>query len=248
MGQDSQPCSDAEGALVDFDIADAVAGHGAWRTLYAPPSARVPLAFTRRQRLVKRCIDVAGAALGLVVAAPMMALLAVLVKLDSPGPALFPQVRLGEGGRTFMMFKLRTMRIGADDEKAGMAHLNTSDDSRLFKISDDPRVTRLGRWIRRWSVDEIPQLYNVLVGDMSLIGPRPFFESDLSRYEAHHFARLGVKPGLTGLWQVSGRSDILDFEEVVRLDQHYIDHWSLVADLAILGRTLPAVAKRRGAY
>ena len=120
--------------------------------------------------------------------------------------------------------------------------------ARLFKIPDDPRVTRFGRVVRRWSIDELPQLVNVLTGDMSLVGPRPFFESDLDDYEAHHFRRLAVKPGLTGLWQVSGRSDIVDFEEVVRLDRYYIEHWSFLFDLEIIIRTVPAVMRRRGAY
>lgn len=146
------------------------------------------------------------------------------------------------------MYKLRTMRDGADDEKPAMAHLNASEDSRLFKIRSDPRVTRVGRFMRRWSLDELPQLGNVLAGDMSLVGPRPFFEEDLSNYETRHFRRLEVRPGLTGLWQVSGRSDIMDFEEVVALDQQYIDTWSLALDLHILARTLPAVVRRRGAY
>jgi lipopolysaccharide/colanic/teichoic acid biosynthesis glycosyltransferase len=178
----------------------------------------------------------------------MMVLLAILVKLDSRGPALFAQLRVGQGGRTFRMLKLRTMRDGAEHERDAMADLNQHDDPRLFKIPSDPRVTRLGRVIRRWSLDELPQLYNILAGDMSLVGPRPFFESDLADYEAHHFRRLAVKPGLTGLWQVSGRSDIVDFEEVVRLDRHYIEQWSLALDLEILVRTVPAVVSRRGAY
>jgi len=146
------------------------------------------------------------------------------------------------------MLKFRTMRDGADSEQAGVASLNRSEDSRLFKIADDPRVTRVGRVMRRWSVDELPQLVNVLRGDMSLVGPRPFFESDLDDYEAHHFRRLAVPPGLTGLWQVSGRSDIVDFEEVVRLDRYYIEHWSLALDFRILARTLPTVVSRKGAY
>lgn len=217
-------------------------------TAYAPSFDRVRPALTAWQFQLKRCVDVAGAAAGLVIAAPLLAALAVLVKLDSPGPAFFAHERLGLYGRRFMMFKLRTMREGADGEKGSLAHLNQSEDSRLFKIRDDPRVTRLGRLIRRWSLDEIPQLYNVLRGDMSLVGPRPFFEEDLSKYQPRHFARLAVKPGLTGLWQVSGRSDIMDFDEVVRLDRHYIDNWSLAVDFRILAHTLPAVANRRGAY
>jgi lipopolysaccharide/colanic/teichoic acid biosynthesis glycosyltransferase len=196
----------------------------------------------------KRAIDVVGALVGLVVLAPLIVVLAALVKLDSPGPALFSQTRLGRNGRCFRMYKLRTMREGADDEKLELAHLNRSEDSRLFKIPGDPRVTRFGRAIRRWSLDELPQLYNVLTGDMSLVGPRPFFVEDLSEYEAHHMNRLLVRPGLTGLWQVSGRSEIVDFEEVVRLDQRYIDDFSLGLDLRILARTIPAVINRRGAY
>jgi lipopolysaccharide/colanic/teichoic acid biosynthesis glycosyltransferase len=200
------------------------------------------------QARLKRGLDVAGATIGLVVFAPIFALLALVVRLDSPGPILFVQMRVGLGGRPFRMFKFRTMRDGADDEKESVAALNRSGDPRLFKIPSDPRVTRLGRVIRRWSLDELPQLYNVLIGDMSLVGPRPFFEPDLAGYEPHHFERLTVMPGLTGLWQVSGRNDVVDFEEVVRLDREYIERWSLGLDVRILARTVPAVASRRGAY
>ncbi|AHG88387.1 sugar transferase [Gemmatirosa kalamazoonensis] len=196
----------------------------------------------------KRCVDLLGALVALVLVAPLLAVLALLVKLDSPGPVLFVQTRVGRGGRTFRMLKVRTMRVGADAEKATLAALNQSDDARLFKIPSDPRVTTVGRVLRRWSLDELPQLWNVVAGHMSLVGPRPFFESDLDDYEAHHFRRLAVKPGITGLWQVSGRSDILDFEDVVRLDRHYIEHWSLALDLQILARTLPVVMSRSGAY
>jgi lipopolysaccharide/colanic/teichoic acid biosynthesis glycosyltransferase len=198
--------------------------------------------------MVKRSVDIVVGGAAFVLLTPVMLVLAILVKLDSRGPALFTQTRVGQGGRTFRMLKLRTMRDGAEHEKDAVAELNQHDDPRLFKIPADPRVTRLGRVIRRWSLDELPQLYNIVMGDMSLIGPRPFFESDLADYEAHHFRRLAVRPGLTGLWQVSGRSDIVDFEEVVRLDRYYIEHWSLGLDLRILARTVPAVVSRRGAY
>jgi lipopolysaccharide/colanic/teichoic acid biosynthesis glycosyltransferase len=146
------------------------------------------------------------------------------------------------------MLKFRTMRVGADAEKRLVAHLNRSGDERLFKIPDDPRVTRLGTVLRRWSLDELPQLLNVLRGDMSLVGPRPFFETDLQDYDAHHFRRLGAKPGITGLWQVNGRSSITDFEEVVRMDREYIQRWSVWLDLWIMGRTVPAVLRRTGAF
>jgi lipopolysaccharide/colanic/teichoic acid biosynthesis glycosyltransferase len=208
----------------------------------------VPAALDARRARVKRCLDVIGAAIGLVLAAPLLLLLAALVKLDSRGPVLFTQRRVGFGGRPFQMLKLRTMHDGADVMKPALARMNASDDPRLFKIRRDPRVTRVGRALRRWSLDELPQLWNVLAGEMSLVGPRPFFESDLEAYEARHLQRLSVKPGVTGLWQVSGRSDILDFEEVVRLDRQYIEQWSVALDLRILARTLPAVVSRTGAY
>lgn len=201
-----------------------------------------------RQLMAKRLVDLLGSVSGLVLLAPLLALIALAVRIDSAGPIFFVQNRAGLGGRRFRMLKFRTMREGADGEKAALAHLNCSGDSRLFKIPNDPRVTRFGAWLRRWSLDELPQLWNVLVGDMSLIGPRPFFESDLADYEDHHFRRLGVKPGVTGLWQVNGRSSVVDFEEVVRLDREYIEQWSLLLDMTILFRTVPAVLWRTGAY
>ena len=146
------------------------------------------------------------------------------------------------------MLKFRTMRIGAEDEKLHLAHLNQSGDVRLFKIPSDPRVTRFGRFLRRWSLDELPQLWNVLRGDMSLVGPRPFFESDFAAYEDHHFRRLDTNPGITGLWQVSGRSEVVDFEDVVFLDRQYIEQWSFWLDISILFRTISAVVRRTGAY
>ncbi|PTL83786.1 sugar transferase [Vitiosangium sp. GDMCC 1.1324] len=203
----------------------------------------------RAQQLwVKRGVDLLGAGLGLLLISPLLTLIAIAIKLDTRGPVFFAQERVGQGGRTFRMLKFRTMRVGADAEKARLAHLNTSGDARLFKIPNDPRVTRVGAILRKWSLDELPQLFNVLRGDMSLVGPRPFFESDLATYHEHHFGRLGALPGITGLWQVSGRSSITDFEEVVRLDCEYIHRWSLWLDLEILVRTLPAVLRRTGAY
>jgi len=200
------------------------------------------------QLAIKRVTDVVGAVVGLCVAAPLMAVIAFAIKLDSPGPVFFGQERVGLGGRRFRMLKFRTMCDGADDQKQSLAHLNHSRDSRLFKIRHDPRVTRLGRRLRRWSLDELPQLFNVLRGDMALVGPRPFFGEDLQTYEDHHFRRLGAKPGITGLWQVRGRSSVVDFEEVVRLDREYIEQWSLWMDAQILLLTVPAVFRRRGAF
>lgn len=155
---------------------------------------------------------------------------------------------MGYAGEVFRVLKFRTMQSDADALKASLVHLNASGDERLFKIRKDPRVTRLGRFLRKWSIDELPLLFNVLSGEMSLVGPRPFFEADLESYHDHHFARLGTKPGITGLWQVMGRSAVTDFEEVVRLDRQYIERWSVFLDLHLLVRTIPAVLRGRGAY
>lgn len=198
--------------------------------------------------LTKRITDVVGSALLLVLTAPLALIIAAGITLDSPGPVFFTQDRAGLGGRRFRMLKFRTMRTGADEEKHGLAHLNHTGDVRLFKIPADPRVTPFGRFLRRWSLDELPQFWNVLRGDMSLVGPRPFFESDFAAYEDHHYRRLDTKPGITGLWQVSGRSDVVDFEDVVYLDRQYIEQWSFWLDLSILLRTMPSVLRRHGAY
>lgn len=201
-----------------------------------------------QQLVVKRLLDVMISGFGLVLFAPVFAVIAAAIRADSRGPAFFSQERVGMGGRKFRLVKFRTMRNGADAEKDEIAHLNHTGDARLFKIPNDPRVTRLGAILRRWSLDELPQLWNVFKGEMSLVGPRPFFESDLAAYSDHHFGRLGAKPGITGLWQVKGRSAIVDFEEVVRLDREYIDQWSLMLDIRILLQTLPALFRRTGAY
>ena len=201
-----------------------------------------------RQLVLKRTLDLIVSATLLVVLSPVFAVIALMIRLDSRGPIFFRQARAGYSGKRFRMTKFRTMCVDADAQKAGLAHLNHTTDPRLFKIPNDPRVTRVGRVLRKWSLDELPQLIDVLVGKMTLVGPRPFFESDMSTYEEHHFRRLGAKPGITGLWQVSGRSSVIDFEEVVRLDQEYINGWSPWLDLKILARTLPAVVRRTGAF
>jgi exopolysaccharide biosynthesis polyprenyl glycosylphosphotransferase len=198
--------------------------------------------------ITKRIVDVVGAVAGIIVLAPVLALIAIAIKFDSPGPVFFAQDRAGLGGRRFRMLKFRTMRVGADAEKHALSHLNHSGDSRLFKIPEDPRVTRLGGLLRRWSLDELPQFWNVVRGDMSIVGPRPFFEADFASYQDHHFRRLDAKPGITGLWQVSGRSEVVDFEDVVYLDRQYIEQWSPWLDVSIMFRTLPAVVRRTGAY
>ncbi|HJQ10195.1 MAG TPA: sugar transferase [Gemmatimonadaceae bacterium] len=201
-----------------------------------------------RALISKRIVDVCISSVMIALLSPILLLIAVAIRLDSAGSPLFFQERAGLGGRRFRMIKFRTMRDGADVEKQQLAHLNQSGDVRLFKIRDDPRVTRLGRFLRRWSLDELPQFFNVLVGEMSLVGPRPFFESDFEEYEDHQFRRLDAKPGITGLWQVSGRSEVLDFEDVIYLDRQYIEQWSFWLDVSIMFRTIPAVLRRTGAF
>lgn len=207
-----------------------------------PKGLRLP------QLAMKRAMDLVLCTLGLLLLAPLMLLIAVAIKLDAPGPVLFKQLRAGVGAQPFWMLKFRTMRADADRLKATMQHLNESGDPRLFKIRQDPRITRVGRVLRQTSLDELPQLINVLRGDMSLVGPRPFFPDDLERYAAHHFERLHVLPGITGLWQIRGRSAVTDFEEVVELDRSYIRNWSLALDFEILLLTVPAVFRSRGAF
>jgi exopolysaccharide biosynthesis polyprenyl glycosylphosphotransferase len=198
------------------------------------------------QRAVKRAFDLVVAGTGLVLTAPIWAIVALAIKLDSKGPILYRQTRVGEGGRPFVMLKFRTMHVGADAMLAELRHLSEADGP-LFKLRDDPRVTRVGRWLRRWSIDEIPQLWNVVRGEMSVVGPRPPLPEEVLAYEDWHFARLEAPPGITGLWQVSGRSD-LSFEDYVRRDLFYVENWSLTYDLFIVLKTIPAVLRRNGAY
>jgi len=177
-----------------------------------------------------------------------MLFVAVLLKFDSPGPVFFRQNRVGRGGGLFKIFKFRTMVAGADERREELQQQSIYTDRRLFKIVDDPRVTRLGSLLRRTSLDELPQLYNVLKGDMSLVGPRPPLPSEVALYESHHYARFDVKPGITGPWQVNGRNAITDFERIVELETSYIRNWSLSQDIIILLETVPAVMRMRGAH
>jgi len=199
------------------------------------------------QLIVKRLVDVVGASVAFVVASPLMLLLAVLVKIDSRGPIFFRQHRVGRGGRLFKIFKFRTMVAGAEQRREELQGQSIYADRRLFKIVSDPRLTRLGRWLRRTSLDELPQLFNVLKGDMSLVGPRPPIPSEVDLYEAHHYARFDVRPGMTGPWQVAGRNVITDFEQIVALETRYIRDWSLLGDIGILFRTVFVVLRMRGA-
>jgi exopolysaccharide biosynthesis polyprenyl glycosylphosphotransferase len=206
-----------------------------------------PLRLDLPQLAIKRTMDVILAAGALVAVAPLLAAVAVAITIDSRGPILFRQTRMGVGGRRFQILKFRTMVADADRQKASLAHLNEYPDARLFKIKHDPRITRLGHFLRRTSLDELPQLWNVLRGEMSLVGPRPCVPEEFEHYAPHHMERLFVVRGVTGPWQVSGRNTVLDFEEVVRMDSEYIRTWSLLRDVVILLKTIPALYGK-GAY
>ncbi len=199
-----------------------------------------------RGRIVKECWEWPAALIGLILVLPLLVVLFVLLRLESRGPALFRQTRIGRGNRPFTMYKLRTMRSDAEARRKELTAMNQADGP-LFKIHEDPRVTRIGRVLRRYSLDELPQLLNVVLGQMSLVGPRPPLPDEASRYEPPVLRRQSVKPGLTGLWQVSGRSD-LSWDEGVRLDLAYVDTWSLAQDFQILRRTAAAVIGHLGAY
>jgi lipopolysaccharide/colanic/teichoic acid biosynthesis glycosyltransferase len=199
------------------------------------------------QRLFKRAVDIVGATLGLVLLAPILLVTALAVKIDSAGPVLYVSDRVGRGGRPFRMMKFRSMRHGSHHTRDHHGHLNIHDSGPIFKIRDDPRVTLVGRFLRRGSIDELPQLWNVLRGDMSLVGPRPPLPEEFRRYGIRECRRLEVKPGITCIWQVSGRSDV-DFDTWVDMDLDYIDRWSLRLDARLLARTVAAVLSRRGAY
>jgi exopolysaccharide biosynthesis polyprenyl glycosylphosphotransferase len=209
-----------------------------------------PVPLPRSWRLIKRGLDLLVAVPALVLALPLLGYCAVRIKRDSPGPALFGQERLGRDRRPFRFLKLRTMSEDADDRKGEVATLNKHGsglESGMFKAVDDPRVTKVGAWLRRYSLDELPQLWNVVRGDMSLVGPRPLPVAEGARITARYELRYQVRPGMTGPWQVLGRSDI-PFDDMLKLDYGYVLNWSLVEDLKLLGQTAGAVVKRRGAY
>lgn len=217
--------------------------------LATPPRCRPgPRHLVERRRgplAVKRTVDVLAACLLLLLLAPVLLVAALAVKADSVGPALFLQRRSGWNGRTFHVLKLRTMYTGSETRRAELEDRNESD-GHLFKIREDPRITRVGLRLRRYSLDELPQLVNVLAGHMSLVGPRPL-PVEVSALTGEARRRLAVRPGITGLWQISGRSD-LPWKEALRLDLRYVDTWSLRLDLEILLRTLPVVLRGQGAY
>ena len=215
------------------------------------PASGLPLlhldeaALSRPQRFAKRALDLFGSGIGILILSPVMLGCAIAVKVSSSGPVIFRQRRIGRAGQTFTMLKFRSMRMNADAERAALRGAADHTDP-MFKLAEDPRVTPVGRVIRRWSLDELPQLFNVLGGSMSLVGPRPHPIDDVNRYEAEAFRRLALKPGMTGLWQVEGRSS-LTWQEALQLDLYYVERWSLASDIVLLARTVGAVVRQRGA-
>jgi exopolysaccharide biosynthesis polyprenyl glycosylphosphotransferase len=205
-----------------------------------------PVRLSGSQTVVKRAFDLVASVTGLLLLSPLVGAVALTVRMTSSGPVFYRQRRVGQRGRPFTMLKFRTMRDGADAEVAELRLKHGMNDL-MFKLRDDPRITRVGRLLRRFSIDEVPQLLNVARGDMSLVGPRPPLPEEVAEYEDWQFDRLEVPPGITGLWQVSGRSE-LSFDECVRLDLFYIENWSLAYDIYIVAKTLPVLFTRRGAF
>jgi exopolysaccharide biosynthesis polyprenyl glycosylphosphotransferase len=241
-----------EGTGVDMLVAPALTDVAGPR-IHIRPVAGLPLLHVEEpelsggRRLLKGVFDRTVASAALVLLLPMMLALGLAIRLTSPGPVLFRQLRCGRDGRPFTIYKFRSMHVDAEAALDTLLTENERAEGLLFKIRRDPRVTTVGRWLRRYSLDELPQLLNVLKGDMSLVGPRPPLPAEVARYETDVHRRLLVKPGLTGLWQVSGRSD-LTWEESVRLDLEYVENWSLAMDFMIIWKTAFAVMKADGAY
>ena len=208
------------------------------------------LTYTRFQSsykrlLIKRVMDIAGGLLGMLITLVFFPFVAIAIKLDSPGPVLFSQIRIGRNGRRFKIYKFRSMYMDAEERKKELESQNEIQGL-MFKMENDPRITKVGKFIRKTSIDELPQFYNVVKGDMSLVGTRPPTEDEFEKYNQYYRRRISMTPGLTGLWQVSGRSDIEDFDDVVKYDLEYIDGWSLTLDIKILLRTVWVVIAGRG--
>jgi exopolysaccharide biosynthesis polyprenyl glycosylphosphotransferase len=241
-----------EGTGIDLIVAPALTNIAGPR-IHVRPVAGLPLLHVEEPRLprggqvAKDAFDRLGSLALIVLLSPLLAAVACAVKLSSPGPVFFRQERIGRGETTFMVWKFRSMRQDADAELQALLHAQDRAGQPLFKVENDPRITGVGRFIRRYSLDELPQLFNVLAGDMSLVGPRPQRAEEVALYDDEAARRLLAKPGMTGLWQVSGRSD-LPWSEAVRLDLYYVENWSFTFDLVLLWRTAFAVLRGAGAY
>lgn len=205
------------------------------------------VSLNQAQLLLKRLMDIAGAFIGIVITGFISLFVMAAIKLDSPGPVIFAQDRVGLNGRTFKLYKFRSMCMDAEEQKQQLKKYNQVNGGLMFKIKNDPRITKVGRIIRKTSIDELPQFINVLKGEMSLVGTRPPTIDEVSKYENYQRRRISIKPGITGMWQVNGRSTILDFDEVVKLDTSYIDEWSIWLDIKIILKTVLVIFKRKGA-
>jgi exopolysaccharide biosynthesis polyprenyl glycosylphosphotransferase len=240
-----------EGTGIDLVLAPSLTDVAGPR-IHTRPIAGLPLIhvespeFSGGRKALKGLVDRVGAAVVALLALPVLPFIALAIRLDSRGPVFFRQTRVGRDGKEFKAYKFRSMVVDAEDLQHRLTEQNDHDGV-LFKMREDPRVTRVGRLLRKWSLDELPQFINVLTGQMSMVGPRPPLPNEVAQYDQDVARRLLVKPGITGLWQVSGRSD-LSWEESVRLDLYYVENWSLAADLTIMWKTIGAVVRRRGAY
>lgn len=211
-----------------------------------PMAVFSPAVHNEKHLMVKRAFDFIGGILGSIVSLPIILLTAIPLKLESPGPLIFKQQRVGKNGRIFNIYKLRSMYVDAEERKAALMEQNKMNGL-MFKMEDDPRITKVGKFIRKFSIDELPQFWNVAKGDMSLVGTRPPTIDEFEQYDSHHKRRLSFNPGITGIWQVSGRSEITDFEDIVKMDCDYIDNWSLGLDIKILFKTVGVVLTGKGA-
>ena len=198
---------------------------------------------------IKGILDRLIAVLGLLLTWWIYILVAIAIKLEDPkGPVIFKQKRVGMNGRVFYMYKFRSMYVDAEARKAELMKNNEMSSDLMFKMKDDPRVTKVGKFIRKTSIDEFPQFFNVLIGNMSLVGTRPPTEEEVSKYSRNHWRRISIKPGITGMWQISGRSTITSFDEIVDLDTKYIDEWSVMMDFKVMFKTISVILRRNGAY
>lgn len=206
------------------------------------------IALNTIDRIVKRAMDIAGGIVGVILTSPIMLITAIAIKLDSKGPILFCQTRVGKNGRLFKIYKFRSMRIDAEEIKEKLLSQNEMQGGVMFKIQNDPRITRVGRVIRKLSIDELPQFFNVIGGSMSLVGTRPPTVDEVEKYERNQWRRISIKPGITGMWQVNGRSNVRNFEDIVEMDVEYIDKWSIWLDIKIMFKTVAVVFDHSGAY
>ena len=197
---------------------------------------------------VKRMLDIFGSLIGIIVSLPVMIITAIAIKMDSPGPVIFKQERVGQRGQIFHILKFRSMYMDAETRKQELMAQNEMGDSKLFKMKNDPRITKTGKIIRKTSIDELPQFFNVFIGNMSLVGTRPPTVSEVDQYDRQHFRRISIKPGITGIWQTNGRNEIKDFEKIVQMDVAYIENWSLLLDIKLMFKTVKVLLSKKGAY